>query len=594
MYPNLKILEMSVQGRMITLAVRIKTQMDIRVRSPKVRIVFRSGEQIRRLPMLIESIQATQNMNECIIYAKYQYSVPDVFLPFDPNRMITFSFDLHYGKDYYENVEFNLSRDIKLENEFYNIIIEEDNKHFSLLSNQFINEKANGNKKLKLIKKVLSKCYSAFLFLFSVCLTPFYVIDAVAAKAGITDKNKQNQAKGLKWFLSHIRWRFCTIYKKNISLRQFREWYLLHTFRKYSKEKVQMNRVTFLSSRRTDMTGNQAFVYNKIKDNQDLEIRILLDPSPFGKMKLSNIKRLSYLCATSRVLLIDDFFPILNKYELREQTKLIQLWHACGAFKTFGFTRLGKKGGPTQQSKNHRNYDYAIVSSQEIAKFYAEGFGIDEDKVIATGVPRTDIFFDDSYKTRVVDEFYTNYPELREKKILLFAPTFRGNGKESAYYPLNRFDAVQVYEALNAEYAILVKHHPFVKNASVIPEEYKDYIINMSDQSEINDLLFVADLVVTDYSSLVFEASLLDIPMLFYAYDLNRYIATRDFYYEYELFVPGKIVLSQASLITAIKNKDFEQEKIETFKHQFFDELDGKSTDRVLEMIYQIVRDEPV
>ena len=98
-------------------------------------------------------------------------------------------------------------------------------------------------------------------------------------------------------------------------------------------------------------------------------------------------------------------------------------------------------------------------------------------------------------------------------------------------------------------------------------------------------MLFVTDLLITDYSSVIFEASLLNIPMLFYAYDLDEYISSRDFYYEFKGFVPGKIVCSADELINSIKEKDFEAEKINDFKNKFFDSLDGKSSKRIADKI---------
>ena len=95
----------------------------------------------------------------------------------------------------------------------------------------------------------------------------------------------------------------------------------------------------------------------------------------------------------------------------------------------------------------------------------------------------------------------------------------------------------------------------------------------------------MTDLLISDYSSVIFEASLLDIPMLFYAYDLSEYIATRDFYYEYETFLPGKLVTTLTDLITAIENNDFQSEKIQKFKYRFFDDHDGKSAQRVASLI---------
>ena len=145
----------------------------------------------------------------------------------------------------------------------------------------------------------------------------------------------------------------------------------------------------------------------------------------------------------------------------------------------------------------------------------------------------------------------------------------------------------QLYEQLGQEYAIIIKHHPFTKERHKIKKEYADYIVDMSSNSELNDLLFVTDLLITDYSSVVFEASLLDIPMLFYVYDLKQYVATRGFYYEFETFVPGKIVYEFDEIAPIIQAGDFHQEKIDPFKRRFFDGLDGQSAKRTADLIYQ-------
>ena len=127
--------------------------------------------------------------------------------------------------------------------------------------------------------------------------------------------------------------------------------------------------------------------------------------------------------------------------------------------------------------------------------------------------------------------------------------------------------------------------HPFVRNPVIIPEEYSDVIIDCTSYREINDMLFFTDLLITDYSSVVYEASTLNIPMLFYAYDLEEYISKRDFYEPFETFVPGKIVQDFDSMITAIYEGDFEQEKVEPFCQRNFEFRDGGSTDRVIDWL---------
>ena len=98
-----------------------------------------------------------------------------------------------------------------------------------------------------------------------------------------------------------------------------------------------------------------------------------------------------------------------------------RLWHACGAFKTFGLTRMGKQGGAPQTSMNHRNYDLVPVSSDTVRDIYAEAFGISGSKVQALGVPRTDLLFDWDYEEKKREELYGKYPILKENRVILLS-----------------------------------------------------------------------------------------------------------------------------------------------------------------------------
>jgi CDP-ribitol ribitolphosphotransferase len=178
--------------------------------------------------------------------------------------------------------------------------------------------------------------------------------------------------------------------------------------------------------------------------------------------------------------------------------------------------------------------------------------------------------------------------------VLLFAPTFRGYGAKTATYDSSRVD-VEALHALCVERdaVCLVRLHPFVREPLEIPGALRDRIVDASaiptpgarPPIETNDLLFAVDLLITDYSSIVYEYSILGRPMLFFAYDLDDYVASRDFYEPYETFVPGRIVRTFDELLDAIRRDDYEQEKVAPFAQRHFDHLDGGSTDRVIELI---------
>ncbi len=349
---------------------------------------------------------------------------------------------------------------------------------------------------------------------------------------------------------------------------------------------VKSNKVIFASDSRTELSGNFLYVYEEMKKrNLPLEYHFMLKKETGEKKELREIRELAYHLATSKFILLDDFYPMVYPLRIRKSAELIQLWHAVGAFKTFGFSRVGRPGGPSPKSINHRNYTKAIVSSKNVAKHYAEGFGIDEEKVIATGIPRTDIFFDEEYKNQVKERLYEEYPFLKEKKVITFAPTFRGNGQQSAYYPMEVLDLDRIYKELKDEYVFLFKIHPFVKNDVTIPYQYQEFYYDFSSYREINDLLFVSDILITDYSSTCFEFALLNRPMVFFAFDIEEYVQKRDFYYEYTSFIPGPLVKNTEALIQTIQKKDFKMEKIKPFVEYFFDDRDGKSSERVIDQL---------
>lgn len=353
-------------------------------------------------------------------------------------------------------------------------------------------------------------------------------------------------------------------------------------FLPYRKMKVQPNKITFLSNRSDRLTGNIKAVFHEITKLENVDITVMCKKGGIKK-NLPNIFKFFKLYATSRVVFVDDYYHMISYVKKKDDVKLIQLWHACGAFKTFGFSRLGKDSSLNQGSPNHRQYDYVIVSSSDVVPYYAEGFGVDMNKVIPLGSPRCDTLTDESYKSRFKKQFYKDHPQLIGKKIILFAPTFRGGGLGNCYYPAEKFETDKILSSLGDDYCIAVKMHPYLKERPVCSEEYKNRLFDFTFNYDINDLLFVTDLLITDYSSVIFEASIVNVPMLFFAFDVNEYSQNRDFYCGFEEFVPGKIVKNTDEIISSINNRDFRSELIEPFRIKYFGSTSGHATDNVVE-----------
>ena len=351
------------------------------------------------------------------------------------------------------------------------------------------------------------------------------------------------------------------------------------------------NRVLFASERRTSIEGNLARVHERMIE-RGLGPRYKFRYSFRVPSTISgwNTLRAIYLLATSDIVLIDDYFGLLGGLDISPEAKIIQLWHAGSGFKSIGYSRFGSCGSAGRVGA-HRKYTYAITGSKNLIPVYAEAFGIEESAVVATGLPRIDTFLNKERTQKLVADFFEKYPNLIGKRIILFAPTFRGRGIDDAYYDYCRIDFARLYEMCGETSVVLFRMHHFVTVSVPIPPEYADRLVNYESFPETNDLLHVADVLITDYSSVVYEFSLLNRPMLFYAYDKDTYSAVHGFHRDYDATAPGKVCMTFDELVKALQNEDYDMSKVEAFRRENFDYLDTGSADRVIDWL--ILNDPP-
>lgn len=357
---------------------------------------------------------------------------------------------------------------------------------------------------------------------------------------------------------------------------------------------INKNKVLFLSDIRENIGGNYKPIYPLLKERG---FKITTDFT-IGKTakgpRLHRLKR-AFNLATAKYIVLEDVHSDMEWIKVRKNQKLIQLWHAAGAFKQFGLARA------EVDHKIHINTGYsqmtgAIVSSEMIRSDYANSFGIDISKVYATGIPRTDIFFDEQYMQGVRSRFEKKYPILKGKKILLFCPTYRGKNIKKATYDATQFDPARIHSALGDDYVIVFKWHPahvavMKKNQKVLysDERYSDYTIDLSGERDINELLIIADLIITDYSSIIFEYELLNKPVIYYWYDIIYYkMVERGFYYDFADYVYGPIAYNLDQLEVMCKNittETYEKER-ERFHEKFMSACDGKSSEKVVNTFF--------
>lgn len=350
--------------------------------------------------------------------------------------------------------------------------------------------------------------------------------------------------------------------------------------------KIKHNRVSFVTGRTLEPTGNLRAVYNTVKDMDGVDVRLYCHQGGVKGAVLSIFKFL-YLYMTSAVVYVDDYYHPISYVKKKSGTTLIQLWHGCGAFKTFGFSRYHKESVLEFYSPNHRQYDIAIVSSPDVIDLYAEAFGINNTNVMPLGSPRCDALVDEDFKAEFTAEFYNKYPKLKDKKLLLFAPTFRGGGNGDSYYPMEQFDVDRVLENLGDDWAVIIKLHPYLTEKFTCSAKNADRMVDLSEY-DVNDILIVTDFLVTDYSSVIFEASILDVPMAFLTYDLEEFIECRDFYFDFKSFIPGPIARNVDDLCTLVLQGG-DPDAVADFKRRAFGDSLGTACDNVFKLTKELL-----
>jgi len=337
-----------------------------------------------------------------------------------------------------------------------------------------------------------------------------------------------------------------------------------------------------------ELNKKEEFKYNYIYKN-----KYSFDKSDNIKEKFLKIINLlnfffikTFKLAKSKYIFLDDNFFPMAYMNFDENSTTIQLWHASGAFKKFGYEVLDNKNHKDLIAMSGFKIDYLIVSSKNVSEFYGKAFKVENSKVLALGTPKTDYYFDDrvNNKKNIMEiraKFDEKYPEIKGKKIVLYAPTFREN-KEKNDNILANFDISLFNSSLGDEFSLFFKSHPKFKVTD------DDYFINVSDYKNTDDLLLISDILITDYSSIMVEFAILSRLIIFYPFDFDYYIANeREFYFDYNN-VPGPIAKNTEDIIKFIKDNSFNFEKIRNFVLKNYDYLDNKSSKRIIDYIVKM------
>lgn len=348
-------------------------------------------------------------------------------------------------------------------------------------------------------------------------------------------------------------------------------------------------RILLMSETRTPIGGNLLALDRRLKE-RGLDKTYQISYSFSKTLQQSRWKtllawsRLLWLTAGQDIIFVDDYVPIFKTIHLRKDTRLVQLWHAGVGFKSVGYSRFGRPGSPHPTDSCHRRYDYAVVGGKGLTGVYEEVFGIPEDHILPYGLARLDGYMEPERIQAYREAFYQKHPELREKKLILFAPTYRGKTQDEAYYPQEWVPQEEVFRLCGSEYVFCYKMHPFIKEKVHIDEKYRGRLCDFSDEGDINDLFYVTDILITDFSSNIYEFSLQRKPIIFYAPDKDYYQLTRGVHRTLDE-APGVVCTEFAQVVDAIRQEKFEMEKLDGFVRESFDGQGRYASDLLIDSL---------
>lgn len=279
------------------------------------------------------------------------------------------------------------------------------------------------------------------------------------------------------------------------------------------------------------------------------------------------------------LVICDNYFPFLAGISLNKKRKIIQIWHANGAIKTFGLEAEYAKKESIQDKRRYKEvykrFTHVMVSSLKMAKIFEKNYK-NKYEILPFAYPLTDLYFDNDWLNKSKKKFEMNF--FSNKKILLYVPTYRENNNKN---PIN---FSRLSNELGEGWRILAKAHP---HDYLLQDKLKkeESIISDFKGMSLNELYPFVDCLVTDYSSTIFEYSLANPSgkIVFFCYDIEEYRQSVGIEPDFEEWAPGNIVTTENELINAIKEP--QPKNFDTFNKLWNEYVQGNSIKQLMEWI---------
>lgn len=330
--------------------------------------------------------------------------------------------------------------------------------------------------------------------------------------------------------------------------------------------RTKPGKITFIS-RQSDEPSLDFQLLKEELDKRNLETVLLcrtLEKSIAGAIPYCfHMLRQMYHLAGSEALILDGYCIAASMLRHKKTLTIVQIWHSMGTMKEFGYTAMGKKEGSdyklAKAMKMHCNYDYVLISSEAYADHIAAGFDCSADIIHTSPLPRLDLLKSEEYAEAERQRIFKQYPILREKKNILYCPTFRKGDEEG----LRKAVETLVSRVDQADYNLIIKLHPLSRIS------LRDAGVLTADEFTTFDMIFVSDYVISDYSCVVYEAAVRSIPLYFYCFDLDQYEGNRGLAIDYEKECPGVITKDGGVIVEAIESGRYDMEYLREFADKY-------------------------
>lgn len=335
------------------------------------------------------------------------------------------------------------------------------------------------------------------------------------------------------------------------------------------------NKITYISRQSNTPSIDFKLLYSKMEELDKSVSQVVLtkkiEKGLLAKLDYAfHILVQMYHLATSKVVVIDTYIIPVSVLKHKKSLKVIQIWHALGAVKKFGYQTLDKKEGSSQTVANamkmHNNYDIITCTSKVTAEIFEQAFNTSIDKIRVVGMPRVDNILSKDNNNNILKE----NPNYANKPTILYIPTFRKNGTIDFKDMLKKID--------KKKYNLIIKLHPL--DNTPVPKQY----IAKGDFTTY-DLMKFADYIITDYSATAIEASLLQKPLFLYVYDIDEYNKTRGLNIDLTVELKNSTFKDIKDIIKIIKNNSYDYETLKKFRNKYIETYDKDNTLAVCNVI---------